>query len=150
MIVRAANASDAQAIGEVHVRSWQAVYRGQFPQDFLDGLDPVRRAEQWSGYFRSGPHPRDAILVGEAAGEVIGFANVGPSRDDGAPVGEGEVRAIYLMCRRSVVTARRRPRLGRFRRPRSVVREEGLGAAERRILAPGCEPRHHRRERGTE
>lgn len=95
--VRTAYEGDAKAIGSVHVRSWQAIYRGEFPQDFLEGLDPDHRAERWSECIRSGPHEGSAILVVESGGEVIGFANVGPSRDDDAPAGEGEVRAIYLM-----------------------------------------------------
>jgi len=34
-IVRDARAEDAAAIAEVHVRAWQAAYRGLMPEDFL-------------------------------------------------------------------------------------------------------------------
>ena len=39
MRIRTANTDDAAAIAEVHVRSWQAAYRGVFPDDVLDGPD---------------------------------------------------------------------------------------------------------------
>lgn len=97
MTVRAADISDSTAIGLVHVRSWQAVYKGHFPQPFLDGLDPVQRSEHWAQLLRSGPNERESTLVLELDGGVVGFSNVGPSRDHGAAVTEGEVRAIYLM-----------------------------------------------------
>jgi GNAT superfamily N-acetyltransferase len=46
-LVRRATLADADAIGLVHVRSWQSAYRGKIPQDYLDGLDPVRRSHVW-------------------------------------------------------------------------------------------------------
>lgn len=94
MLVRPGQEGDAAGIGFVHVRSWQAAYRGFFPQDFLDKMDPVRWSGRWTRFFKEGPGDREALLVSEDAGEVVGFANVGPSRDDGELA--GEVRAIYL------------------------------------------------------
>ena len=42
--VRHARAGDAPDLGLVHVRAWQAAYRGQMPDDYLDGLRPEERA----------------------------------------------------------------------------------------------------------
>ena len=36
--VRDATVDDARAIAEVHVASWRWAYRGQLPDDLLDGL----------------------------------------------------------------------------------------------------------------
>ncbi|MER6578988.1 hypothetical protein [Nonomuraea sp. NPDC001023] len=47
MRIRKATPADAQAIAEIHVRSWQAAYRGLLPQDHLDGLDPAARRPGW-------------------------------------------------------------------------------------------------------
>jgi acetyltransferase (GNAT) family protein len=46
--VRRATAADAPAIGRVHVRAWQAAYRGQMPDGYLDGLCPEDRAAYWN------------------------------------------------------------------------------------------------------
>lgn len=94
--VRKAKARDATGIGLVHVRSWQATYRGYFPQEFLDGLDPKQRAAKWRRYLRENDDERARLLVIEQAGEIVGFANVGPCRDEGMDTA-GEVRAIYLL-----------------------------------------------------
>lgn len=93
--VRAATEDDATAIGVVHVRSWQATYRGHFPQEFLDGLDPERRVAGWRQLLRDNDG-RSRLLVTEQDGEIVGFVNVGPCRDDDLP-SAGEVRAIYLI-----------------------------------------------------
>jgi hypothetical protein len=38
MDIRAARMEDVPQIAAVHVRSWQAAYRGLLPQAYLDGL----------------------------------------------------------------------------------------------------------------
>jgi GNAT superfamily N-acetyltransferase len=95
--VRPATLADADGIGLVHVRSWQAAYRGKMPQDHLDGLDPARRAEGWRRIMRETEPSRGGVLVAAAeGGGIIGFASFGPSRDsDTDPQVTGEVSAIY-------------------------------------------------------
>ena len=44
--IREALPADARAIAEIHVRSWQAAYRGQLTDDYLDGLSVDDRLEQ--------------------------------------------------------------------------------------------------------
>lgn len=74
-IIRLAKPSDATGIGFVHVRSWQAIYRGHFPQDYLDALDPDQRGEAWRRILEQGyPGERQAMLVAEATGKVVGLA----------------------------------------------------------------------------
>jgi hypothetical protein len=47
MDIRTARMQDVPEIAAVHVRSWQAAYRGLLPQAYLDGLDPGQRTGQW-------------------------------------------------------------------------------------------------------
>lgn len=93
--IRPATPDDAAAISDVHVRTWQAAYRGVLPQDYLDGLDPSQREAGWRRLLSERP-PREATLVTEVDGQIVGFANVGPSRDEDAAESDGELRAIYV------------------------------------------------------
>jgi RimJ/RimL family protein N-acetyltransferase len=90
--VRTARIPDASAMGRVHARAWQAAYRGQMPDDYLDGLRAEDRAAHWERTLRR-DDLQGTILVVERDGEVIGFAAVGPSPD---PEGAGELFAINL------------------------------------------------------
>jgi ribosomal protein S18 acetylase RimI-like enzyme len=59
-------------------------------------LSVKQRTEAWRG-FMSGHQDRRARLVAARAGEVIGFADVGPSRDPDTSDATGEVYAIYVL-----------------------------------------------------
>ena len=93
--IREAVPADARAIAEIHVRSWQAAYRGQLTDDFLDALAVEDRLDQ---HRRSLEEPRagwTTWVVEEGAGPV-GFAVTGPSEDADAGERTAEVYAIYL------------------------------------------------------
>jgi GNAT superfamily N-acetyltransferase len=90
--VRPARVADAPAMGRLVVRAWQAAYRGQMPDEYLDGLRAEDRAAYWDGVLRREGR-RGVVLVAERDGEVIGFAAAGPSPD---PEGAGELYAINL------------------------------------------------------
>ena len=47
MIIREPSKDDARGLAEVHVRSWQAAYKGQLPDDILDNLSVDQREQQW-------------------------------------------------------------------------------------------------------
>jgi L-amino acid N-acyltransferase YncA len=95
--VRDATAGDARAIAEVHVASWRWAYRGQVPDDALDGLSVDDREAMWAAWFLA-PQERSAVLVAcRADGSVVGFANAGSSRDDGTHPQTAELRALYLL-----------------------------------------------------
>ena len=99
VVIRLAVGSDGSQIGLVHARTWQATYRGLLPQPFLDGLDAAKRGKYWEQYLSEDARPGETVLVAEEDGVVVGFASVGPSRDEDAN-GKGEVRAIYLLAER--------------------------------------------------
>jgi len=94
--IREATPADARAIAEVHVRSWQAAYRGELPDDYLDRLSVDERERQWIERLAEAVL-RGGTVVAEEDGRVIGFAGFGPTRDADAPAGTGEVYALYLL-----------------------------------------------------
>jgi hypothetical protein len=51
------------AIGVVHVRSWQVVYKGVLPQYYLDQFDAVQRGEVWERYLCQEHQVGEAVLV---------------------------------------------------------------------------------------
>jgi ribosomal protein S18 acetylase RimI-like enzyme len=91
--LRRAEPNDALAVAQVHVRSWQAGYRGLLPDDYLDGLIPEDRAARYT--FGQLPPDRPATFVALDGDEVCGFVTTGPSRDDDTR-GLGEVLALYV------------------------------------------------------
>ena len=96
VVIRPAELADADGIAAVHVLSWRAAYRSLLPQHVLEGLSVERRAVNWREILRS---PDGSTLVGvdAASGRVIGFVNVGPTRDADAAKDVGELRAIYVL-----------------------------------------------------
>ncbi len=98
-LIRPATAGDAAQIGLVHVRSWQAAYRGLVPQDYLDHLDPAARAARWHRHLQQTDWARAGVLVAEAGDELEGFASYGPSRDEDAErIWVGEISTIYVLA----------------------------------------------------
>lgn len=96
MRVRDATPDDARAVAEVHVRTWQAAYRGLVPDDYLDRLSVERRETGWRDTL-SAELPEVFTLVAEADGRVVGFAGGGPSRDEDVDDTTGELYAIYAL-----------------------------------------------------
>jgi GNAT superfamily N-acetyltransferase len=92
-IVRPATLADADAIAQVHVATWQAAYDGLLPAGYLASLAAERRAPIWRTALSSGSATVHVAVDDDA---LIGFAAVGPSRDDGAAAGTGELTAIYV------------------------------------------------------
>ena len=94
MSLRKAKLADARAIAEVHVASWQGAYRGMLPDALLDNLSADRREAFWQTILAEDHHN---VLVYVQSGVVVGFANVGPSRDEGVDQEKtGEIYAIYF------------------------------------------------------
>lgn len=98
MNIRPARIEDAHAIACVHVSSWQAAYPGLLPQDYLDGLDVSERRGFWERVLGAKAPPRAGTLVAELDRDIVGFANLGPTRDDDEDAATvGEISAIYVL-----------------------------------------------------
>ena len=97
-VVRRAAVGDADAIGSVHVRAWQAAYRGLMPDEHLDGLSIERRRDGWRTGLAAGATDRTVLVVEDPEdGHVCGFAVVGDARDEEPAAPEaGELWAINL------------------------------------------------------
>jgi GNAT superfamily N-acetyltransferase len=92
MHIRSATINDAGSIADIHIRSWQAAYRGIMPDAVLDGLSVENRRQFWSKHLLE---QTARTLVAEAGDKIIGFADFGKCRDEDSP-GAAEVYAIYL------------------------------------------------------
>lgn len=93
MIVRPAVPEDALSVARVHVRAWQAAYRGFMPDSYLDGLSVEDRARRYN--FSSADVTQPRTLLAEEAGAISGFATTSPARDEDAR-GQGELCALYV------------------------------------------------------
>jgi GNAT superfamily N-acetyltransferase len=99
MQLRLAQRADALAVETIRVHGWQAAYRHILPPAELDALqiDPTRWQDRldappagWATFVAE----LDAAALSTAVpNRVVGFASVGPSRDE---QGLGELYAIYV------------------------------------------------------
>jgi GNAT superfamily N-acetyltransferase len=86
---------DAAAIAGVHVRGWQAAYRGLLPDELLDGLSVAQRETVWREALGGEQPP--AVLVATTDGAVVGFCAVAaPSRDGDGDERVAGIGAIYV------------------------------------------------------
>jgi GNAT superfamily N-acetyltransferase len=74
MTIRMAEPADADAIAQLHARSWHTAYRGILSDDFLDGPLLADRQELWRTRFAGIGRTDQMVLVDEAAGKIRGFA----------------------------------------------------------------------------
>jgi GNAT superfamily N-acetyltransferase len=90
VLVRDATVGDARRIEEIRVRTWRVAYRHVLPPEDLDAM-PIDET-RWAHRIME-PPPGWGIYVAEDEGRIIGFASIGPSRDE---QGVGELYAIYV------------------------------------------------------
>ena len=95
--IRPAAEADADEVGRVHVRAWQAAYTGGLmPQAYLDSLSASGRSDGWRRMLAAGSKPGVGLFVAvHESGPVIGFIAFGPRRDEWEP-STGEVYAINV------------------------------------------------------
>jgi len=97
LTVRRATADDARAIATIRVSSWRGAYTGLIPDELLDRLDvdheSERRAAGWAQHHAD---PRVVELLAIRDGAPVGWASVGPCRDDDGPA-RGELYALYTL-----------------------------------------------------
>ncbi len=102
-VVRPATPEDADALGAVHVRSWQRGYAGILPAHYLADMSVEQRQQWWARVLadpKAGSERPDAppsiMLVAESSHGITGFAIVGASRDEDAGPLTGELYAMYV------------------------------------------------------
>jgi ribosomal protein S18 acetylase RimI-like enzyme len=95
MEVRRSKPDDADAIAAVHVRSWEAAYRGLVPERWFAERTLQRRTTMWRELLREAEHTR--VFVACLEGTIVGFCGaVTPSRDDDAGERTAEIAALYV------------------------------------------------------
>jgi GNAT superfamily N-acetyltransferase len=93
ILIRDAQPPDAMEIASVHVRSWRVGYRGLIPDAFLARLSAEERARRYSLGSSDPAEPHTIVAILEGA--IVGFATVGPSRDEDVR-DAGELLALYV------------------------------------------------------
>lgn len=99
--IRKANAGDADAIADVHVRCWKEAYPGLVPSSMLDGLSVEGRAMWWRKALTASPRPDHltVFVAVQSDGQIVGFGSCGQQRSDelDATAFDGEFQAIYVL-----------------------------------------------------
>lgn len=93
MLLRPAEPSDAMDVARVHVRSWQAGYRGLLPAEYLDQLRPEDRAARYDFATQDATKPHTIVVVDDA--RVCGFATTMPAQASNIERC-GELAALYV------------------------------------------------------
>ncbi|KTD40416.1 GNAT family N-acetyltransferase [Legionella parisiensis] len=90
--IRTATLDDAEAIAQIHICSWQKMYRDFIPEVILQNLSLKDRTKQWYDLIELGVK----VLIIEINNQIVGFASICPFRDFSEDSSMGEISAIYL------------------------------------------------------
>lgn len=100
IVVRAPVVADADDVGRVHIRAWQVGYRGQMPDDYLDGLSILDRQAVWRQRLTDGLVDNVMFVAEDPIdGHVCGWVGVGAIRREATadcPPSTGELWALNL------------------------------------------------------
>ncbi len=95
--IREATLTDAPSIAAVHVAAWKKTYNEQIPEEFLNRLNIDKYTWNWESWlaYPSTPEARTWVVVYDD--RIVGFAGVGPCRDDDMDLGDAmEIHGIYF------------------------------------------------------
>lgn len=95
VVIRTARSEDASGIARVHVASWREAYTGVLSDALLAQLDLTVREQAWRETL-DGARRGTKVWVAEENGHIVGFASLGPSRDEDADRDTLEIYTIYL------------------------------------------------------
>lgn len=106
MELRPAVPADALAVARIHVRAWQAGYRGLLPAAYLDGLRAEDRAARYTFDRLDGPRTTVAVVDGAIAGfSTIHGAELSALHVDPDAWGRGIGRALIARARADLAAA---------------------------------------------
>ncbi|MFJ8404122.1 GNAT family N-acetyltransferase [Streptomyces microflavus] len=90
---------DVHAVSTVRITGWQAAYTDLVPQDYLDALTIEEDARTRRDMFARGDGSVLNLVAEEVEeaedGVVVGWAALGPSREEDREPGDGELLALY-------------------------------------------------------
>ncbi|SEC01274.1 L-amino acid N-acyltransferase YncA [Streptomyces sp. 2131.1] len=88
--------ADCEAVATVRVRGWQSAYAGLMPQAHLDAMDIAEDAAVRRRRLTSRNGVVNVVAERPGAG-VVGWAALGPYREEGRRLARGELYAIYVL-----------------------------------------------------
>lgn len=95
MTLRRAVSGDAEAVGRIHVESWNVAYRGIMPDDVIARTDLAYRTQFWSERIAD---PEWPVFVIEENGQCVAFCQMIPSRDsDDDATQVGHVTSLHVL-----------------------------------------------------
>ena len=95
MRIRRAQSTDAEAVGRIHVESWNVAYRGIMPDDVIARTDLAYRTRFWSERIAD---PEWPVFVIEENGQRVAFCQMVPSRDpDDDSTRVGHITSIHVL-----------------------------------------------------
>jgi ribosomal protein S18 acetylase RimI-like enzyme len=95
--IRRADRDDAQDIAAVHVETWRTAYPRLLPESVLADLSVEAERAEWERLLSGGP---TETWVGLIEGIIVGWAILGPPRDDDLdPALVQELYGLYLLPR---------------------------------------------------
>ena len=96
--IRAATAADAEAMGRVAGRSWEATYRGMLPDAVLDEWIATVTDGWRAAFAEAAADTPWRPWVVEREGRVVGYATTTPAKSFfvAPPDGAGELTNLYL------------------------------------------------------
>lgn len=94
--IRPAAMNDAAEIARVQTSSWQTSYRGILPDSILDTMNADRRVSMRREILLDGT-ALNLVAFDATHRDLVGFCNAGPSRREGASI--GELYEIYIVDR---------------------------------------------------
>lgn len=94
-MIRRAVSNDAEAVGRIHVESWNVAYRGIVPDDVIARTDLAYRTQFWAERIADPDWP---VFVIEEEGECVAFCQMIPSRDpDDDPREVGHITSLHVL-----------------------------------------------------
>jgi len=96
VVLRGMRIDDADGLGAVHVRSWQAAYRELMPADYLASLSVEERAAMWRERLAADAPPGVHRMVAESGSRIIGFVLAGPAMGSEEEPPLGQLYAVYV------------------------------------------------------
>jgi GNAT superfamily N-acetyltransferase len=96
--VRLAESFDADALGDISARSWEATYRGMIPDAALDDWIGSTHEAWREAFVRRQADSPARVWVAERDRAIVGYATTSPARDNWLPPpdGAGELTNLYL------------------------------------------------------
>lgn len=91
--IRPAEPADAPTIAQIHVNSWRQAYAKYVPQAYLDSIEVQEREGMWREVLAQ---PQTNVFIAQTAGRALGFASVGPAKDEDAEPGDLTLYTMYL------------------------------------------------------